>query len=1058
FALILALLAASLTIAAAPNRPLRSAASAGLIVDPLAAVAWPVSTLVVSEVQTGGASASDEFAELYNGGSLAVDLAGLEVVYATSTGSTVTRKATWTTTTILEPGRHLLIANAAGIHAAMADATYSGGFAATGGAVALRVVGANAIDAVGWGDATNAFVEGIAAPAPPARSSLERGPGGPDGNGVDTNDNVADWFVQVAPSPQGSGSGAVPAPVTSASPTVVPTPPATATPGPVATVTPAPPASAIPTSTVVPTPTASPTASAVPTATASPIPTASPSPTATATPTPARTQTPSPTPTATATPTPSPTQTPAPRPIADARGFADDTTVAIAGVLTTALGALESGRGGFIQDASGGIALYLDAAVTGSWPAGSSVVVEGVLGSRYSQRTLRISETSVTSGGPGAIPPAVDVQSGLAGEAFEGLRVKVTGSVVAAPDQLADGLGVTIDDGSGPIRAVIGPAALAGRSVEPGMTATVSGPLGQRDSSGTGAGGYRIQATLADEAALSAATPTATPMPTATPTPTPTPAATATGTSTATPTAGPTASSTPTPRPTSTPSPTPPPTASPTPTAAPSGQAVTLDVVRSRPPGVWVSTSGVVIAEAGRLGSPELLAIADATGGIAVRLPAMAESYGRGMRLEVSGRLAAPYGQLEIRPAKGEIRILTAGTLPVPITVPATGLTEALEGRLATLTGHLAATPRTTSGGDVTIVLERDGGATAVKVSADASSRITARSFKLGATYRVVGFVGQRAARSGALDGYRLWLRDTSDITLVAASSSPGPSPTLAPGAPGATAIPTVPIARALRITDRAVAIDAVVTTPATLLDATRRRIVVQDPSGAVELLLPTSGVAPTVGARVHVEGRIGVAYGAPRLRVDRLDVSGRGLLPSPIVLHALPGAPHEWRLVRVAGQVTSVHKLGDRWRAELLVGTQHVVIVGQPGAGIPSTTLVEGRTASVIGIARRPSPGASDHRFVITPRFPADVQLSGPNGTGSTSIPSGGSTAGQRVVPTVSPTAGAPDPAVGATDADLGDLATRIGTLVRVGGIVTEIQSDGFSLDDGTATGRVVL
>ena len=64
---------------------------------PLGAVGWPVSTLLVSEVQTGGASASDEFAEITNVGSTTVDLAGLELVYATSTGSTVTRKAQWTT-------------------------------------------------------------------------------------------------------------------------------------------------------------------------------------------------------------------------------------------------------------------------------------------------------------------------------------------------------------------------------------------------------------------------------------------------------------------------------------------------------------------------------------------------------------------------------------------------------------------------------------------------------------------------------------------------------------------------------------------------------------------------------------------------------------------------------------------------------------------------------------------------------------------------------------------------------------------------------------------------
>ncbi|MGK2852391.1 MAG: lamin tail domain-containing protein, partial [Candidatus Limnocylindrales bacterium] len=175
-----------------------------------AAVTWPTSSLVVSEVQTGGASASDEFVEVANQGDAPVDLVGLEVVYATSSGSTVTRKATWATSVILLPGRRTLLANASGILAGAADLTYTGGFAATGGAVALRIVGGSVIDAVGWGDATNAFVEGFVALAPAAVSSLERLPGGPDGNGVDTNDNASDWFVSLTPEPQ--GLSAAPAP------------------------------------------------------------------------------------------------------------------------------------------------------------------------------------------------------------------------------------------------------------------------------------------------------------------------------------------------------------------------------------------------------------------------------------------------------------------------------------------------------------------------------------------------------------------------------------------------------------------------------------------------------------------------------------------------------------------------------------------------------------------------------------------------------------------------------------------------------------------------------
>ncbi len=173
-------------------------------------VAWPPSTLVVSEVQTGGTSASDEFVEIADQGSAPVDLLGIEVIYVTSSGSTVTRKTTWATSTILDPGRRFLLGNSAGIFGPISDATYAGGFAATGGAIAIRVVGGAVIDAVAWGDATNAFVEGTATPAPAAGSSLERGPGGSAGNGTDTNDNAHDWFLQPMPSPQGLGRAAHP--------------------------------------------------------------------------------------------------------------------------------------------------------------------------------------------------------------------------------------------------------------------------------------------------------------------------------------------------------------------------------------------------------------------------------------------------------------------------------------------------------------------------------------------------------------------------------------------------------------------------------------------------------------------------------------------------------------------------------------------------------------------------------------------------------------------------------------------------------------------------------
>ena len=347
---------------------------------------------------------------------------------------------------------------------------------------------------------------------------------------------------------------------------------------------------------------------------------------------------------------------------------------------------------------------------------------------------------------------------------------------------------------------------------------------------------------------------------------------------------------------------------------------------------------------------------------------------------------------------------------------------------------------------------------------ADASSRIDDAAFQVGATYRVTGFVGQRATRSGALDGYRIWVRDPADVDRRRPPRPrlPARHPAPASPAPGATAIATISIARALKITDRPVAIDAIVTAPATLLDASGRRIVVQDASAAVELLLPTGSAAPPVG---HADP----CRGSDRRRLRSPAPSGRPVhrrrAAGPFRRRSSstrrPAAAHEWRLVSVTGRVLSVHKLGDRWRAEIAVGEDRVVVVGQPGAGIPSTTLVEGRSATVVGIARRPAPTASDHRFAVTPRFPADVHVS----TGSRRI------AGRRSAATGAAAAGerqrrdrrqaARPHAVRRqrpSTPTSTDLAPFAGKLVRVGGLVVDLRTDGFTLDDGTAIGRIVL
>ena len=68
--------------------------------------------------------------------------------------------------------------------------------------------------------------------------------------------------------------------------------------------------------------------------------------------------------------------------------------------------------------------------------------------------------------------------------------------------------------------------------------------------------------------------------------------------------------------------------------------------------------------------------------------------------------------------------------------------------------------------------------------------------------------------------------------------------------------------------------------------------------------------------------GTIGRAFGAPRLTVASVSWLGSATPPPAVEIVAAPGQGLEWRLVRIAGRLDAIHKLGDRWRAELIVGS----------------------------------------------------------------------------------------------------------------------------------------
>lgn len=444
--------------------------------DSAAIAADPIGHLVVSELITGGTGASDEFIEIYNPAADTLPLEGLELIYVTASGATVTRKAAWSTGAPLLPsGAHWLVANAAGVYAPIADATYSSGLAATGGSVALRIQGATtAIDALGWGNATSTWLEGAPAGAPPAGSSLERLPGGQAGSGQDTNDNAVDFVLRAVPDPQN--------------------------------------AAMTPIGTPTPTPTASATPSVTPEPTDSPTP--SPSPSVSQTATPSATLTPPP------SPTPTPTPTPAnPIPIADARLLTDGSSAAISGVALTDSAFADGG--GCVADATAGVAVLLS---SGTFARGAAVLVSGSIGDRYAQRTMRSSADEMTVLGQGSEPSSIQTDTGAVGEDTECELVQLSASVVSSPTSLSSGTAIDVDDGTGPVRVLVAPATGIDTSGwVRGAQLLLVGVAGQRDSSGTGIQGYRVMPR--DAADILGVIPPATPTPTPSATPSPTPTA-----------------------------------------------------------------------------------------------------------------------------------------------------------------------------------------------------------------------------------------------------------------------------------------------------------------------------------------------------------------------------------------------------------------------------------------------------------------------------------------------------------------------------------------------------
>ena len=479
---------------------------------------------------------------------------------------------------------------------------------------------------------------------------------------------------------------------------------------------------------------------------------------------------------------------------------------------------------------------------------------------------------------------------------------------------------------------------------------------------------------------------------------------------------------------------------------------------RRRDVGAVVTVSGTVTVQPGRILGDRTFVIEDDSGGIAVRLPVAytGVSLPRGTIVQVSGALAAPYGNLELRPDDADdLVVIGSGGLPDPSPFDTSDVRETNEGLLATVTATLTDIDRYSSGA-ITLTVRDNKGAARVYVFGPIG--LDREGLSRGQRIRATGIVGQRASRSGAADGHRLWPRGAADLVVI----SRGPGATTPPGdVPGDVPPPGKPPRVPIKDANpgRTVTIVGVVTAKAGLLDSEGRRVTVQDQSGAILVRYPAEGTPAAIGRKIRATGDVGTWYDAPQLAAEVVPrVKGRGTV-EPTALKRPPTKTEEWRLVKVSVRISDIERSGNTWRAEATLGSgDELPIVGLAGAGIDPQLLEPGRAARITGIVRRAHPSASDQRFAVAPRSRKDIKLGDVTREGDGEDAEDEDEDEDVVAVGAAGDVGPSHGEMGVLSATLGSLETLDDRLVRVGGRVEAIAERRVTLDDGTAKGVIRL
>ena len=340
---------------------------------------------------------------------------------------------------------------------------------------------------------------------------------------------------------------------------------------------------------------------------------------------------------------------------------------------------------------------------------------------------------------------------------------------------------------------------------------------------------------------------------------------------------------------------------------------------------------------------------------------------------------------------------------------------------------------------------------------ADGSAGLATSLLRKGTNATVTGIVGQRASRKGALDGYRLWVRDPEDVlaspSVLRIAELVGIAEGVRHAAGPARDDRSCARARGQACDHRG------------HRDAWRRRSSMPRAGGpSWRTALPRSSCTSPVPMPPSGPGcgcaraAWSAGHGARRACAWTRYASSGGASPAFSTCGQRPAQPPSGASSASAGRSptstgratagppsSSPTASGSRSSACPAAASRHRrsrKAAGPPSRASSSDRTPRRRTSGSRSCRGRRATSCWVRPARARPRHPR------PRAARPPARPP------RRAM--AHPSAAAPTPS--GADVSLADLATRLGTMVRVGGLVTAVEADAFRLDDGTATATVVL